>query len=131
MGNQRTPGLIKRGGVWHIDKMFRGARIREGTGTSDLRQAAEYLAKRITELRETRIFGARQTHTFRCAATKYLMEHQHKRSLERDARALAGLDPYVGALPLNRVHHDTLQPFIGARLKEGISPGTINPDLAV
>ena len=131
MGNQKTSGLIERGGLWHIDKWFRGARICESTGTSDFRQAEEYLAKRITELRETRIFGARQAHTFRAAATKYLMEHQHKRSLERDARALTSLDPYVGALPLARVHHDTLQPFIRARLKAGISPGTINRDLAV
>jgi integrase len=29
------------------------------------------------------------------------------------------------------VHHDTLQPYIRARLKAGISPGTINRDLAV
>ena len=131
MGNQRTPGLIERGGLWHVDKMFRGARIRESTGTRDRREAEEYLAKRITELRETRIFGARQPHTFRAAATKYLMEHQHKRSLERDARALTCLDSFVGALPLNRVHHDTLQPFIRSRLSAGISPGTINRDLAV
>lgn len=32
---------------------------------------------------------------FREAATKYLEENQHKRSLERDARALATLDAYI------------------------------------
>ena len=63
--------------------------------------------------------------------TKYLKENQHKRSLERDAPALATLDPYIGELPLQRVHHDTLQPFVRARLVKGISPGTINRDLAV
>jgi integrase len=131
MGNQRTPGLIERGGLWHIDKMLRGARICESTGTSNLAQAERYLAKRIAELRETMVFGAPQTHSFRAAATKYLSEHQHKRSLERDARALAGLDPFIGALPLKRVHHDTLQSFVRARLDRGISPGTINRDLAV
>ena len=36
MGNQRTSGLQKRGGVWHIDKKFRGARICESTGTGDI-----------------------------------------------------------------------------------------------
>ena len=45
MGNQRTSGITKRGGVWHIDKQFRGARICESTGTSDLTQAGEYLAE--------------------------------------------------------------------------------------
>jgi hypothetical protein len=112
MGNQKTPGLQKRQGIWHIDKMFRGKRICESTGTSDIRQAKEYLAKRVMEMREVRLFGARQERTFRVAATKYLEENQHKRSLERDARALSGLDRYIGGLPLRRVHHDTLQPYI-------------------
>jgi integrase len=31
----------------------------------------------------------------------------------------------------SRVHYDTLQPYIRARLRGGISPGTINRDLAV
>jgi integrase len=131
MGNQRTPGLTKRGGIWHIDKRFRGARICESTGTSDFGQAREYLAKRVMELREVRLFGARQERTFRAAATKFLEENQHKRSLERDARALAILDPYIGELPLRRVHHDTLQPYVRCRLGAGLSPATINRDLAV
>ncbi len=61
MGNQRTSGLTKRGGIWHIDKTFRGARICESTGTSDLRQAQEYLAKRVIELRETRALRRART----------------------------------------------------------------------
>ena len=32
MGRTRTPGLIKRGGIWHIDKQIRGRRICESTG---------------------------------------------------------------------------------------------------
>jgi integrase len=131
MGNQRTPGLQKRGGVWHIDKQFRGTRICESTGTGDIQQAKEYLAKRVMELREVKLFGARRERTFRAAATKFLEENQHKRSLERDARAFAILDPYIGELPLRRVHHDTLQPYVRSRLDSGISPGTINRDLAV
>lgn len=131
MGNQRTPGLIERGGLWHIDKLFRGARICESTGTSDLAQAERHLAKRIAQLRVTTVHGATQDHSFRAAATKYLSEHQHKRSLERDARALASLDPFIGSLLLTRVHHETLRPFVRARIEQGISPGTINRDLAV
>jgi hypothetical protein len=80
---------------------------------------------------EVRLFGARRERKFRAAATKFLEENQHKRSIERDARALAILDPYIGELPLRRVHHDTLQPYVRSRLGSGISPGTINRDLAV
>ena len=87
--------------------------------------------RRLQAARATRLFGAREEHTFREAATKYLEENQHKRSLERDARALATMDPYIGELPVRRVHHGTLQPFVQARLQAGISPGTINRDLAV
>ena len=60
MGNQRTSGLTKRGGIWHIDKQFRGARICESTGTGDVGQAEEYLAKRVIELRETKLYGMRE-----------------------------------------------------------------------
>jgi hypothetical protein len=46
MGNQKTSGLTKRGGIWHIDKQFRGVRIRESAATSDLTEAIALLAKR-------------------------------------------------------------------------------------
>jgi integrase len=81
--------------------------------------------------RAVELFGARRDWIFREAATKFLTENTHKRSLERDARALASLDPFIGELPGRRVHHDTLQPYVRARLQDGISPGTINRDLAV
>ena len=51
--------------------------------------AEALLMRRLQAARATRLFGAREEHTFREAVTKYLNENQHKRSLERDARALA------------------------------------------
>jgi integrase len=51
--------------------------------------------------------------------------------LERDARGLQSLDSYIGALPLSRIHQDSLGKYVQARLKAEISPGTINRDLAV
>jgi hypothetical protein len=47
MRNQRTTGLTKRGGVWHIDKLFRGTRIRESASTGDLAKAKEQLTWRL------------------------------------------------------------------------------------
>lgn len=115
INRRRMSGLLLRGGVWHIDKVIHGTRVCESTGTSDLEEAEALLMRRLQAARATRLFGAREEHTFREAATKYLEENQHKRSLERDARALATLDPYIGELPLQRVHHDTLQPFVRAK----------------
>jgi hypothetical protein len=39
MGTRRTPGLFKRGRVWHTGKLFRGTRIRESTATGRLDEA--------------------------------------------------------------------------------------------
>jgi integrase len=129
--NRRSPGLFLRGGAWHIDKVIDGKRICESTGTGDLKEAEAVVAKLVQEAREVRLLGAQRTRIFREAATKFLEENTHKRSLERDARALKALDPFIGELPLRRVHHETLQHYVRARLQAGISPGTINRDLAV
>jgi integrase len=128
---RRTPGLLLRRGVWHIDKIIYGKRICESTGTADRVEAEALLARRVTQARHTHLFGDPCEHSFREAAAKFLAENQHKRSLERDQRALAVLDPFIGSLPLQRVHHDTLAPYIRSRLEQGRSPGTINRDLAV
>jgi hypothetical protein len=74
MGRNKTPGLIKRGGIWHIDKQVRGRRLCESTGTSDLREAETYLARRIEESRQASIYGVRPKRSFRQAATRYLNE---------------------------------------------------------
>lgn len=129
--SRRIPGLLLRGAVWHIDKVIYGRRICESTGTRDLTEAQALLAHRVTQARRVRLSGEQREHTFREAADKFLAENGHKRSLERDRRALAMLDPFIGLLPLQRVHHDTLSPYIRSRLANGRSPGTINRDLAV
>ena len=98
MAHGKPPGLTLRGAVWHIDKDIFGTRICESTGTRELKEAVIVLARRIEELRSSHFFGARTPRTFREAATRFLEENQHKRSLERDARALAALDPYIGEL---------------------------------
>src|ERR1035438_10191449 len=126
MGNQRKAGLTKRGGIWHIDKQFRGARICESTGTSDIRQAEEYLAKRIIELRETRLYGARELRTFRSAATKYLLEYNYKKRIKDDAGHLKQLDPFIGAFELKQVHMGSLQDFIAQRRRDGVKTKTLN-----
>jgi integrase len=131
MAQHKPAGLTLRREVWHIDKDIYGTRICESTGTSELKEAIAILARRIDEVRESHFFGTRKPRTFREAATKFLEENQHKRSLERDARALAGLDPYIGDFHLQRVHTGTLQTFIRDRSKAGASPGTVNRDLAV
>jgi integrase len=123
-------GLTLRGGIWHIDKVFRGTRIRESTGTGEIEKAQEQLARRIDEIRKAKVFGIRLDRTFRAAATKFLQEHQHKRSIGDDAAHAAKLDPFIGDLFLRQVHMDSLQPFIASRRADGVKTGTINLSLA-
>jgi hypothetical protein len=131
MGNQRTSGLTKRGGIWHIDKQFRGARVCESTGTGDIGQAKEYLAKRVIELRETRLYGTRELRSFRSAATKYLQDYNHKKRIKDDALQLKQLDPFIGSLELKQVHMGSLQDFIAKRRQDGVKTKTLNMALAV
>jgi hypothetical protein len=84
---RRTPGLLLRGGIWHIDKILYGKRICESTRTGDRIEAEALLARRVTQARHVHLFGEPCEHSFREAAAKFLAENQHKRSLERDQRA--------------------------------------------
>lgn len=131
MGRKHMPGLQKLGDIWHIDKRVNGSRICESTGTSDLKEAEKYLVRRLETLRQAMIYGVRPKRTFRDAAMKYLLEHQHKRSVRSDVSRLKLLDPYIGDMYLESVHMGTLQPFIAARKKEGVKMRTINHGLQI
>jgi integrase len=131
MGNRRTSGLIKRDGIWHIEKRYRGVRIRESTKTGERRKAEEHLARRIEEIRQSLVFGIRPDRPFRVAATKFLETNQHKRSIGDDAMHLELLDPFIGDLPLRHVHTDSLRDFVKRRRKDGVKSSTINQSLAV
>ena len=131
MGQRKMPGLRKRGGVWHIDKQIKGyGRLYESTSTSEREEAERYLMHRLEQIREQLVYGKRPEKTWRQAATRYLLEEEHKRSIDRDAQALGLLDPYIGDLPLKNIHMDTLAQYIKDRKAAGIRSGTIRRDLA-
>jgi integrase len=127
MGRSKIPGLRKRGRIWHIDKQIRGyGSLCESTGSNDLEEAQRYLAKRCEEIRQASVYGIRPTRTFREAATKYLLEHQSKASIDMDALFYRQVDPYIGDLSLDQVHDGTLTRFIESRLTAGKKPKTVN-----
>ena len=65
MGRKRPPGLVKRGGVWHIQKEIKGyGRLRESCRTDRLEEAEKFLAHRIDEIRLAVLYGVRPTRTF-------------------------------------------------------------------
>lgn len=119
-------GLTKRGELWHINKKVDGLRIYESTGTQWLEEAEAYLVRRLETIRQAKVYGVRPRRLFREAATKFLLENQHKRSIRCDAEVLRMLDSYIGDLTLESVHMGTLQPYIAARRQEGVKARTIN-----
>jgi len=131
MGQKRTPGLIKREGVWHIDKQIDGRRICQSCGTSDRREAEECLARVADEYRQAKLFGVRPKRTFEQAAAKYVLEHQHKRSLRNDISRLKPMVAEIGDVHLDRLHRGTLEPWIAKRRKQGVANGTINHGIKI
>lgn len=131
MGRKRPPGLVMRAGIWHIDKKLNGQRVCRSTGTSSLEEAERHLAKLIEENRQAVVYGVRPQRSFEQAAAKYVLENQHKRSLDSDIGRLKMLLPWIGEMPLERIHTGTLQPWITYRREGGAKTGTINHGLKV
>lgn len=131
MGRKKNPGLVKRAGIWHVDKHISGRRICQSTGTNQLAEAERYLARLIEESRQATIYGVRPERSFEHAAAKYVLENQHKRSLGTDIGLFKQLMPWIGDVPLNRLHIGVLQPWIEHRRQEGVAVGTINHGLKV
>ena len=131
MGRKKTPGLIKRAGLWHIDKHIGGRRVCQSTGTDRLEEAERFLARLIEETRQAQVYGVRPMRTFEQAAAKFVLENRHKRSISSDIGRLKLLMPWIGDTPLDRLHIGTLQPWIDHRHMEDAAVGTINHGLKV
>jgi integrase len=131
MGRKKTPGLVKRGGRWHIDKRLGGRRVCQSTGSAELTEAEKVVARLAEETRLAQLFGIRPPRTFEQAAAKYVSENTHKRSLEADVSRLKQLMPWVGQVSLGRLHRGTLEPWVARRQKAGVAAGTINHGLKV
>ena len=126
MGRKQVPGLIMRAGIWHIDKRFLGRRVCQSTGTAQLEEAEQYLARVMEQTRQAQVYGVRPTRTFEQAAAQFVLENQHKRSIDDDISLLKHLLPVIGGVDLDKIHIGRLQPWIDKRRREGRASGTIN-----
>ena len=114
MARKNISGLYERNGIWHIDKIVRGVRIYESTGTSSLEEAEQYLIHRLEQHRLQTIYGIRQNHSFRQAATRYLKEvlEEGQPSIHISRTYLEQADPFIGKLDLTQVDNESLKPFL-------------------
>jgi integrase len=81
--------------------------------------------------RQAQVYGVRPSRSFEEAAAKFVLENQHKRSLDDDILQLKLLMPWIGGEPLDRLHLGTLQPWIDHRRRHGKATGTINHGLKI
>lgn len=131
MGRKKPPGLVRRGGVWYIDKRIGRRRVFKSTGADRLEEAERVLARIMEEARKAQLYGVRPSRSFEQAAAKFVLENTHKRSLESDIGRLKQLMPYIGTLPLDRLHRGSMEPWIAHKRRQGTSTGTINHGLKV
>ena len=122
MARKAISGLYQKGGVWQIDKVFRGERLRESTGTGDRQEAEQYLIHRLEQLRQQKVYGVRRTRTWEEAATRFLIESKDQPSIKLTAHHLKYLNPYLKDLPLTHIDDQALEPFVKDRLKGMVSP---------
>jgi hypothetical protein len=94
MGRRKMPGLVKRGNIWHINKTINGFLFCESTSTGRLEEAEKHLVRRLEIMRQATVYGVRPKRLFREAATKFLIEYQHKKSIQSNKKNLVILDSF-------------------------------------
>jgi hypothetical protein len=85
----------------------------------------------MEQVRQAQVYGVRPSRTFEQAAAKFVLENQHKRSISDDVCRLKGLMPFIGGVPVDRLHMGTMQVWIAHKRKQGRAVGTINNGLQV
>lgn len=118
MARKTITGLQRQAnGIWKIDKVYKGERIQESTGTSDREEAEQYLIHLLEKKRQQKVYGVRQVKSWRDAATRFLIEFQDQPSIKLSAIYLEQLDPYLGDLPLPFIDDEALAPYVRDKLK--------------
>ena len=118
--------------IWYAEITdARGQRVRRSTGTTDKREAEELEAKWRSEARRERLFGERPPITFEELAIAYLKQMRDKRSIQRDKDAIKRLRESFAGRNMNQLDAGAINGYKERRARDGMSPGTVNRELAV
>ena len=85
----------------------------------------------MEQARQAQVYGVRLSRNFEEASAKFVLENQHKRSIDDDVMHLKMLMPWIGTLTLDRIHRGSLGPWMEHRQRDGKAVGTINHGLKV
>lgn len=129
MGRSQTGIHQDKHGNWCVDRIYKGTRLRNRFESFE--EAEGWLIFQLEKLRQIHLYGVRPKRTFDEAASKYLLDHQEKVSLQQDIYQLERLMPFIGKLTLDQIHDGTLAPFIKDRKTKGLAHKTINLGLGL
>ena len=127
---KKMSGLVKRDGVWHIDKQINGRRICRTTGETERKAAERVLRNLMSELnsRDSSWHGPKIS--FGEAAVKWATDNRDRKSIDRDIQDIKVVLPHLGELPLRAIHQRTLDPFIQERRNAGRASSTVKRTLS-
>jgi integrase len=126
--------LFQRGKTWWIAYCWRGKEYRESSHSPKRQAASDLLKKRLGEIGRGQLIGpTAEKITFEDLASDFLADFRLKgnRSVEWAEDRLAALRAFFGASRAVDINSTRLRTFAESRLEEGMSPATVNRDLAV
>jgi integrase len=124
--------LIKRGGVWYAEKVYKGKRYRFSLETDSLREAQKRLDEKLRELTATH-WGEKPRRSFREIVERFIDEHLptlKPKSQTRYLVSLGQLGQTFESVKLDEIGSGLLYEFERARYNGGTSKPTIRRDLA-
>jgi len=132
MATTRTPGITALAdGRRFIDKRHLGIRIGLRVGAVTQEQAEERLEIEIARVQCDLARKAHARATFTDCAARYVAQSCGKRSIDVVKWHVTLHQSYIGDLEPRRIHDQTLERFVTARLAGGASATTINRSLEV
>jgi integrase len=114
--------------------MYQGQQVRKSTGTPDKRLAEAILGKLKVQIIEGKYFDKprEDTKTFADLMDRYLTEHASRRAhYRRYVNMVTNLKSFFGNPKLGTVTPKTIVAFKNKRYADGVTPATINRELAV
>ena len=127
-------GLVKRGDTWWMSFTYQGQQVRRSTETSDRRLAEAILGKLRVQIVEGKYFDKpkEDARTFGELMDRYLHEHASRRShYRRYVNMVTNLTAHFGNPKLAQVTPKTIVAFKNKRYADGVTPATINRELAL
>lgn len=127
-------GLVKRNNTWWMSFTFQGRQVRRSTETSDKKLAEAILSKVRVQIVEGKYFDKpkEEARTFRELMDRYLREHASRRSgYRRYVNMVTNLTVHFGNAKLEQVTPKTIVAFKNKRYADGVTPATINRELAL